>query len=450
MDIFPLLDEEGRMYPPVRQAAVGAKYSRSPESARVIVQQTPELKAEKFQKQVIVNWGHNSIGELATIPVCFEGVSVIASKQLEALPRPGCSEKSTRMQQIPRTSMCWPDPTMESKYGKIVNQLFDLYEKIIPWAIETNPAGVSGDNTAHRVIQSNIKKAAFDIARVCLPAGMTTNLMLVAYPRDLSKLIKTLGGSTNPELIQISAMMKTSLDSIGGPLIRHTEPEPWFQKWLVRGIPYGELEKLGNSHVLPHEPRALLVTSSGPSGKQLYKLAQEMHGLDEYEFDASMDARPFKTDVPDLFKLYRVGFDVLIDYGAMRDLQRHRRMNQYVEALGTSYGYVIPDMLIGSPFESEFCKLLNQVKDLVNRSNDDPQLLQYIVPMAFLHRNYYEMDLQQLYYLTELRTQPAGHISYRRIAWQMAEAAQKFFPEAMQWCRAISPEGNLLPLARED
>ena len=90
-DVFPLTDEEGNLYPPIRQAATLAKYSRSPESARVLVQQTPELKAEAFQKRVIVTWGHSSVAELATIPVCFEGVSIVASKVLEAWPRPGCS-----------------------------------------------------------------------------------------------------------------------------------------------------------------------------------------------------------------------------------------------------------------------------------------------------------------------------------------------------------------------
>jgi hypothetical protein len=69
MDIFPLVDENGQLYSPVRQAAVLAKYSRSPESARVLIHQTPELAAEKFQERVIVTWGHSSVAELATIPV---------------------------------------------------------------------------------------------------------------------------------------------------------------------------------------------------------------------------------------------------------------------------------------------------------------------------------------------------------------------------------------------
>jgi len=45
-----------------------------------------------------------------------------------------------------------------------------------------------------------------------------------------------------------------------------------------------------------------------------------------------------------------------------------------------------------------------------------------------------------LYYIIELRTQPQGHISYRKIAYQMYELAKDRWPLLMQWCRAVKPD----------
>jgi thymidylate synthase ThyX len=430
-DVFPLTDEEGRLYPPVRQAATLAKYSRSPESARVLVQQTPELKAEKFQQKVIVNWGHDSVAELATIPVCFEGVSIVASKVLESLPRPGCSEKSTRMQKFTRDQMCWPRPLAE--FRGFVDRLFDLYDEVLEWAIKTNPTEVQGENTAHRAVQTNIEKAAFDIARLVLPAGVRTNLALVAYPRDLAKMIRVMGASTNPELVEIAEGMQVGLHKIGGPLIRHTEPDLWFQNWAVKHIPFSDLpwEK--------GKPRAKIAQSFALSDFMFWQAVKLMHDLDPDEFAQAMEDRPFKTEVPDVFRLSRATFDILIDYGAMRDLQRHRRMHQYVEPLTVGYGYNVPIPLHGTELESKFCKMMDYATQIIGESEYPADMKQYVTPMCFLHRSLYDMDFQQLYYLTELRTQPAGHISYRSIAHQMFVEAHYQCPTQLRWCRAIDP-----------
>jgi len=424
-DVFPLTDEEGNLYPPIRQAATLAKYSRSPESARVLVQQTPELKAEAFQKRVIVTWGHSSVAELATIPVCFEGVSIVASKVLEAWPRPGCSEKSTRMQKFTRDQMCWPRLNVQASFGGFVARLFDLYDEVLDWAVQANPTGADG--------KTGIEKAAFDIARLVLPAGVKTNLALVAYPRDLAKMIRLLLASTNPELVVVGALMKNSLDRIGGPLIRHTEPQEWSRNWEIKQIPWAEDWVHG-------EPHARQAAHSVWSDAGFERILRNAYDMSFDEFAQAMAARPFKAEVPDIFRMFRVSFDILIDYGAMRDLQRHRRMAQYVEPLTTKYGYTVPIPLRGTDLEPRFRKIMDYAGTIVPESELPDDVKQYVTPMCFLHRSMYDMDFQQLYYLTELRTQPAGHISYRTIAWQMFQEAQRLSPMMMQWCRAIPPE----------
>ena len=194
MDIFTLTDDEGRLFHPVRQAATFAKYSRSPDSAHELVKQTDELAAAKFQQKWIVNFGHNAIAELATIPVAFEGVSIVASKAIEAWERPGVCEKSTRMQHFDRDSLYVPEgiePATLDRVMPLVEKCFQLYESLL----KDLPAVLGEKNPD--ASQAQLNRAVFDIARYLLPAGCRTNLGICAYPRDLSEMISVLSGNPN-------------------------------------------------------------------------------------------------------------------------------------------------------------------------------------------------------------------------------------------------------------
>jgi hypothetical protein len=144
--------------------------------------------------------------------------------------------------------------------------------------------------------------------------------------------------------------------------------------------------------------------------------------------------------VPEVFKSIRISFDIIMDYGAYRDLQRHRRCDQISEYLTPYLGYIIPDDIAGSDLEEDFTRTMDQFMNYNDEEVVHNQwLYQYLVPMGFLHRSNFSMDLKELYYMVELRTKPQGHISYRRIAYEMYEKARQTFPELMQWCKAINP-----------
>ena len=131
----------------------------------------------------------------------------------------------------------------------------------------------------------------------------------------------------------------------------------------------------------------------------------------------------------------------MMDYGAFRDLQRHRRCEQFVEPLCIDYGFVVPDDIIGTDLEGEYREAMSSILAYEDDSVIyDQDLFQYMIPLGYLHRSIFQMDLKELYYIIELRTKPQGHISYRRIAYQMYELAMTRFPQLMQWCRAIRPD----------
>jgi hypothetical protein len=125
-----------------------------------------------------------------------------------------------------------------------------------------------------------------------------------------------------------------------------------------------------------------------------------------------------------------------MDYGAFRDLQRHRRLNQYVEPLTNNIGYVVPSEIIGTKYEDPFRSLLYRFEDIPWCEGTQQLSAQYVLPMAFMVRYEFEMDLKELYYLVELRTQPAGHDSYRLAAKGMLELAKARIGPLMVWCRS--------------
>ena len=47
---------------------------------------------------------------------------------------------------------------------------------------------------------------------------------------------------------------------------------------------------------------------------------------------------------------------------------------------------------------------------------------QYAIPLGYRKRTLFNRDFAEVVYITELRTGPAGHISYRRVAYEMYEA----------------------------
>ena len=129
-----------------------------------------------------------------------------------------------------------------------------------------------------------------------------------------------------------------------------------------------------------------------------------------------------------------------MDYGAFRDLQRHRRCEQYVEPLTANYGYTTPEDILGTKLEDEYRDAMNLIELYDDeRVIHDPDLMQYMVPLGYLHRSIFQMDLKELYYITELRTQPQGHISYRRVAYEIYKLAMERWPSLLQWCRVVNP-----------
>ena len=70
-----------------------------------------------------------------------------------------------------------------------------------------------------------------------------------------------------------------------------------------------------------------------------------------------------------------------------------------------------------------------------------PEEAQYVVPMAYNIRWYFHMNLRSLQWVTELRSTPQGHPSYRRVAQEMAAQVFEAMPEYRRFFKFVDFEG---------
>ena len=421
MDIYCLKSDDGRLFHPSVQATVLAKYSRSPDSARDIVKNLTEEESDRFHSKWTVSYGHSSVAELACIPICFEGVSIIASKFIEKFQRSGYSEKSTRYQKFDKDSFISPTDNDETA-KKFASRYYTAYDEIYPLALKR--AGELMGET--NLDLPKVKARAFDSIRYLLPAGTGTNLAAVMNLRDVRYLISEALSHDNHEIRKIGLKVRETVSEMCPALISNIETgvfdPPVMNSTKVRGD-------------IPSEPSVRVLSHDSNGERKIKKFVEESYGMSWEHFDYKMENRG-NHRVPSVFKLVDIELELVMDYGAFRDLQRHRRCEQFSEFLTTFYGYSVPDDFRGTNLENIYTEIMNQAP-LFNESN--MHSCQYVIPIGYHHRSIFKMDLAELYYIVELRTKPQGHVSYRRIAYQIYEQAKTLYPELMKWCKAVNP-----------
>ena len=59
----------------------------------------------------------------------------------------------------------------------------------------------------------------------------------------------------------------------------------------------------------------------------------------------------------------------------------------------------------------------------------------YLLPLATRVRALFKMDFAEALYISELRSAPAGHFSYRRVAWEMFLKLERQYPSLARHIR---------------
>jgi hypothetical protein len=117
-------------------------------------------------------------------------------------------------------------------------------------------------------------------------------------------------------------------------------------------------------------------------------------------------------------------FDVLADYGAFRDLQRHRLLTLEWQPLSARHGFVEPAAIEEAGALPAWRAVMEQSADLYEQliAQGLRDIAPYAVVMAYRVRFYMDMNAREAMHVIELRTSPQGHPSYRRVCQLMHRA----------------------------
>jgi len=434
-------------------------------------------RAESFYRRVLVEYGDDSVAELAGAHLALEQVSILAAKALED-SRIGLSplEKSTRYVRFDRRG---PDgrfpyhrgPELEHPaYEPAAEALFTAYAELLPPLLERVRAEYPPEaGETERAWRSATQARALDLLRGLLPAGALTNLGLYGNGRAFEYLLIKLAASELPECRALAEDMYAELRQVipafvrrarsqqhGRPAVAYLEQSRDRVAALApRGGP--RTSPLVPVRLVDYEPEAerkVLAAALFPHSDQpLEQLGRAEVDLDRV-LAALMEARRNRRHRPPrALEHVHYTFELVANFGAYRDLQRHRMLTQDRQLLGVDLGYDLPPDLRRYGLDARFRAAVEKAAAAQRALATDlgPVLAQYVVPLAYRVRWYMRLSLREVYHLCELRTGVQGHPDYRQVAQEMFREVQRVHPRLAAYARFVDlePTGELERRAAE-
>ncbi|MBS0621827.1 MAG: FAD-dependent thymidylate synthase [Verrucomicrobia bacterium] len=440
------------------ETAFGTIVGEGFSAKEVVGQATAIRKAQNFYDRILDGYGDDSIGELGGAHLAVEQVSMLAAKAIEDCRIGGSPlEKSTRYiyfdQKVKGEYAFYREPVLMTSafrdlYLDTCNMLFDTYRKLIPPLTEEMERSSPMEEGASKVAyKAAIRAKVLDCLRGLLPASTLTNMGVYGNGRFFEMLLQKLHVANLAELQDIGKGSYEELSKVIPSFVRRAElghrhqlsythffeqvssnlkhvvpthlerietvPERDFSVRLVRST----------SEAAPLVAGALLYASSDCS---LYAAQEYCKGISEEEigaiFDSVSDPRDNRRHKgPRALEHVQYTFEIWADFGVYRDLQRHRMCTQERQLLTAEHGYYFPQELNAIEMGEEYHKAMLSARDAYRLIKAElPEEAQYIVPMAYNVHWYFHINLRSLQWMCELRSQAAGHPTYRRVAQEMA------------------------------
>ena len=399
-------------------------------------------KAEEFYERVLVGYGDDSVAELAGAHVAVERVSTLAAKALED-SRIGISplEKSTRYVRFDRPG---PDgrrlyyrgeELRHPAYEPAAEALFDTYSALLEpltEAIRTRYPIEEGETD--RAWKSATRAKALDLLRGLLPAGTLTNLGLFGNGRAFEYLITKLSANELPECRLLATDLHRELSEVIPAFVKRALDERYGKPAAerIRSVRAGLKKMVPSQPSPPSAEGSVRLVGHDPDAERkvvqaaLFPYSQEP--LEDVSADADRVLEAMFADrsnrrqrLPRALEHAQYKFEIVANFGAYRDLHRHRMLTQERQVLGTALGYDTPTDLIDLGMADAFRGAVENATraHAVLTREAGPELAQYVVPLAFRLRWYMRINLREIYHLCELRTTPQGHPDYRRVAQEM-------------------------------
>jgi len=216
--------------------------------------------------------------------------------------------------------------------------------------------------------------------------------------------------------IQYFKDTREAVERTAAPHLVNVEPEPADEVTLTDFEPDGELKVVA----------AALYASSDLPDRQLLDVARGLSAGDRAAIlRAYVGERGNRRHKPGrAFERTHYRFDVLADYGAFRDLQRHRLLTLEWQPLSPAHGYVEPAAIEEAGALDDWRRVMQESARLHASlaAHGLADAAPYAVAMAYRVRFYMDMNAREALHLIELRTAPQGHPSYRRVCQLMHRA----------------------------
>ena len=471
--------------PEVVKGALFARYSRSPKSLRRLFLDefldaggleaarlggaggdAGARRAEQLFERVFVEYGDDSVAQLGGVHLACEGSSNILTKVLEWGRLMAYLEQSTRY--IPYDDR--PDGryryhvpaeltgALRERYVATLDRSFDVYRAWLPKLRAFFEAKFPRDPAeSEAVYRMTIRAKALDTLRGMLPAATTSNVGLYGTGQAYEQLLLRMRAHPLREVRDCADLMLVELRKVIPAFLKRVDVPERGGVWSAyleetrretrdvarrllapepacgpgeRGRADGPVSASEEVTLSDFDPdgeakvvaAALYAVSSRPDA-ELLEIARRMT-LEERSavLAAYVGKRLNRRHRPGrAFERTSYRFDVLGDYGAFRDLQRHRLLTLEWQRLTPRHGYVVPEAIAEAGAADDWRRALIESAELHDaiEAVGLPEVASYAVAMAYRVRFYMDMNAREAMHVIELRTTPQGHPAYRRICQAM-------------------------------
>ncbi|HEY1807103.1 MAG TPA: FAD-dependent thymidylate synthase [Acidobacteriaceae bacterium] len=476
-----------------------AKYSRSALSMKESLREISSQRAEQFLNTFYFQYGHRSIADLAHVAFAIERLSLLAAIVLVDEQRWDGQERSTRYQNFRRSGWYMPefgaDTGSADLFRETVEHLFASYHSVSEAVFASLKEQVrKPEEMKQESYDRTLRARAFDVARYLLPLATNTSLGEIVNARTLETQISRLLSSPVAEIRQLGEKLQAAasgaawnvhgedlaalqreiaaLDPALGEraaalltrevrtaptLVKYAAPSDYQMRTRVE-LTQTAAELLRGE---PIEDAPLVDLVDDPDSLEVDLAATLLYGQCHYPYRqirrqvaALTEAR--RTEIIDLGMRHRGGhdellrefssgqalrFDILMDIGGFRDMHRHRRCVQVLQSFTPVHGYAIPEGVPEAGVQPIFEEAI-RAAHAANRSiagGSAPEAAacaQYVLPLATKNRALFKMDFAEALYISELRSAPQGHFSYRKVAWEMYRAVERRHPALAKYFRA--------------
>jgi thymidylate synthase ThyX len=454
--------------PEVVKGALFARYSRTPKSLRRLfldefaedVGETGELsragqaRAEKLYERVFVEYGDDSVAQLGGVHLACEQASQLLCKALEWGRLAAYLEQSTRyMRYDDRPDGEWratvpPEvlgTPLEAEYRSFMDTVFRAYGRLYgPVEEHFRQRFPKEPDDSDFVYRSTIIAKTCDALRLLLPAATRSNLGIYATGQSYEQLLMRLAAHPLAEMRDYGDLMLIELRKVIPAFLKRVDVEDrglaWTGYWHETREAVQDVTAKTVAGIDPEPRHEVTLTDWDPDGEvkvvaaalyaesdlpddQLLSLARDLSPQQRTEIlNATVGTRSNRRHKPGrAWERTDYRFDVCCDFGAFRDLQRHRPLTIEWQRLTTAHGFETPPSIDEAGLRSEWDHVMEASASMERALRDAglDEAAQYAVSMAYRIRFAIQMNAREAMHLTELRSQPQGHPTYRRVAQAM-------------------------------